>query len=198
MLFNKNKDTPPEVSAVGLGKWYSELSDQNKVKLGRYLKCADTSSKFAFVMSVLDQAIADGNFGFAVTIGEMGKEAKFNNIQHYDINEKLVLAYYNSKKYDECLLACNEGLSMLPKLKKDIFARSGGEIPSDIYCRNYKMNVLVGIFFDYDEGDKALDEYFDMGLISKEDLEYRKQSNKIFKLQRTFDGIYAVKIKDGQ
>lgn len=198
MLFNKNKDVPQKVAAVDLGKWYSELSDQNKVKIGRYLDGADPSSKFSFVISLMDQAIKDENYGLVITVGEMGKALRFSDIQHYDINERLIVAYYNSKKYDECIAACEEGLSMVPKLKKELFKRSEGEIPSDMYCRNYKMNVLVGIFFDYDSGDKALDDYFEMGLISKEDLEYRKQSNKIFRLQRTFDGIYTIKVKDDQ
>ena len=85
---------------------------------------------------------------------------------------------------------------MVPKLKKELFARAGGEIPGDKGCRNYKLNVLVGVIYDYDGGDKALDEYYEMGLITKDDLEFRKKSNTIFKLQKAFDGVYAVRVKD--
>lgn len=198
MLFGKNKDVPPEVAAVSLGKWYSELSDQNKVKLGRYLKIADTSSKYDFIISVMDKAIDDHNYSLAALVGAMGKDLKLHDLQHYDVNERMVLAYYNLEKYEECLACCEEGLAMVSSLKKQIFERSGGEIPDDMYCRNYKINVLIGVEYDYDAGDKALDEFYEMGILSKEDLDYRKQSTKIFRLQKTFDAIYTVKVKDDQ
>lgn len=196
MLFGKDKDVPGEVSKVGLGKWYLNLSDQNKVRLGRYLKDSDTSSQMKFLLSVMDGALKDENDAFVVTVGEYAAGIAHGDMEKYDVNEKLVLAYYNLKKYDECLKCCDLGLSLVPKVKKELFARAGGNIPENIYCRNYKLNVLVGIMFDYDNGDKALDEYCEMGILSKEDLEYRKQSNRIFRLQRTFDGLYAIKIKE--
>jgi hypothetical protein len=198
MFFKKDKDIPAEVAAVDLGKWYSGLSDQDKVKLGRYLKDADTSSVASFFKSVMNKMIEDENESIAVTAGSYAMSLNMDDISRYDINEKLILAYYGMKKYDECLEACKFGLSMIPSVKPILFERSGGKIPGDVYCRNYTLNVLVGIFFDYDAGDAALDEFLKLGLISEEDLEYRKQSNKIFRLQRTFDGIYTIKIKDGQ
>ncbi len=196
MFLKKNTDMPSQIVAVGLGNWYSELSDQNKVKLGRYLKDVDTSSKCSFVISLMDSILADENYRFAVIVGSLGKSISIKGIQKYDFNERLILAYYGSDMYNECLSACDEGLSMVSDFKDRIFERSDGKIPADMCCRNYKVNVLVGIMFDYDAGDKALDDYYEMGLISKEDLDYRKQSNKIFRLQKTFDGIYAVRVKD--
>jgi hypothetical protein len=74
--------------------------------------------------------------------------------------------------------------------------RNGGSLPEKIQCRNYTINVLVGIYGDYDAGDAALDRFLEMGLISEEDVGYRKQSHKIHRLQRTFDGIFSVKLKD--
>ncbi|MDR0508551.1 MAG: hypothetical protein LBG63_01815, partial [Candidatus Methanoplasma sp.] len=72
----------------------------------------------------------------------------------------------------------------------------GGSLPEAIMCRNYTVNVLTGIRSDYDAGDAALERFYEIGLISKEDLMYRKQSLKIHRLQRTFDSIYVLKFKD--
>ncbi len=195
-MFGKDKDVPAEVSKAGLGKWYGGLSDQDKIKLGRYLKSADSSSPVRFMISVSDAAIKDENYAFAASVGKDGMSMARTDLEKYDVNEKYLVALYYSCKYTECLEQCDLGLSMVPKLKKELFARAGGDIPGDMMCRNYKLNVLVGVIYDYDGGDKALDEYYEMGLITKEDLEFRKKSNTIFKLQKAFDGIYAVRIKD--
>ncbi|MDY0224058.1 MAG: hypothetical protein RBR05_01495 [Candidatus Methanomethylophilaceae archaeon] len=196
MLFNKSKDVPPEIVDVDLGKWYTGLNDQEKVKLGRYLKESDTSSRYAFLKSIVLKANEDENYKFAIVVGEYSRQIKMHDIEQFNILEELIPAYFGAKDYDKCLECCNECLALIPKIKKELFAKSDGPIPERLNCRNYKVNVLVGVRFDYDAGDQALDEYYEMGILSEEDLKFRKQSNKIFKLQKTFDGIYTVKLKD--
>lgn len=196
MLFKNNKDVPPEAAAAGLGNWYSKLDDRDRVRLGRYLGSADTSSAAAFMTSVMDAAAADENHGFAVTVGELSDTLRLSDLQRYDVNERLIVAYFNTQRYDECLSACEKGLQMFSKHRKEIVRQAGGEMPAEMMCRNYKVNVLVGVMYDYDEGDRALEEFHGMGLIDEHELEYRKNGNRIFRLQKTFDGIYAVRYKD--
>jgi hypothetical protein len=50
--------------------------------------------------------------------------------------------------------------------------------------------------FEYDEGDKLLLRFKDMGLITAEDVEYRRNAIKTFRLQRTFDNVFNVKEKE--
>jgi hypothetical protein len=196
MLFKNRKDVPPEVAAAGLGKWYAKLDDRDRVRLGRYLKAADTSSARAFIASVMDAALEDENAVTAVTVGEAADEAGLSGISLYDVNERLIEAYFGAGRYDDCLAACDRGLRLFGEHRDEIVGRAGGTVPKDMMCRNYRINVLVGIMYDYDAGDAALREYFDDGLITADELEHRLNSNRIFRLQKTFDGIYAVTYKD--
>ena len=196
MILNKQKDIPEEISKVKLSEWYSGLSDQEKVKVKRYLKDSDTSSAVKFAISVMGAAVKEENYSVAVLVGENILKQKLIGIERYDVLEEIIPAYFYVKKYDQCLKCCEEGLSLIPGLMEKLKKRNGGSLPERIQCRNYTINVLVGAFGDYDEGDKALDRFFEMGLISEEDVEYRKQSHKIHKLQRTFDGVFSVKLKD--
>ena len=75
-------------------------------------------------------------------------------------------------------------------------AKGNGDIPNEINCRNYLLNVVVGIHVEYDEGDKLLLRFQDMGLIAAEDVEYRRNGIKTFRLQRTFDNVFNIKEKD--
>ena len=196
MILNKQKDIPEEISKVKLSEWYSGLSDQEKVKVKRYLKDSDTSSAVKFSLSVMGAAVKEENHSVVVLVGENILKSGIGGIERYDVLEEIIPAYFNVRKYDECLRCCEEGLSLIPGLTERLKKRNGGSLPERIQCRNYTINVLVGAYGDYDEGDKALDRFFEMNLISKEDLEYRKQSHKIHKLQRTFDGVFSVKLKD--
>lgn len=197
MHLGKSKDVPAEIDKVGMSKWYSELSDRDKVKLKRYIEGSDTASELSFCKDVIAKANEDHNYLLSIVVGDhVMKSKKLSLIDRFDIMEYLVLAHYGTEKYQECLDLCNEGLALIPKIKEDLMKRNSGELPATINCRNYKINVLVGVFFDYDAGDAALDEFYEMGLISKEDLDYRKRSNKIYRLQKTFDGIYSVKLKE--
>ena len=195
MLFNRSKDVPTEISGVGMSDWYSALNDQNKVKLGRYISGNRTSSKPLFCIDVMRKANADENPSVTVMIGEY-IEKETTGMCRYHINEELIPALFELKKYDECLQCCDEGLNLFDSFRDEIIGRNNGEIPERVLCRNYTINVLIGIYSEYDKADAALERFLEMGLISEEDMNYRKQSHKIRKLQRVFDGIYAVKLKN--
>ncbi|MDR2698194.1 MAG: hypothetical protein LBB30_00750 [Candidatus Methanoplasma sp.] len=196
MIFGRQKDIPEEISKVKLGEWYSGMSDQDKVRTGRYIRGSDTSSALNFTLSLMRKANQEENSSAAVLAGENILKARLKEIERFDVLEEIIPAYYGVKRYDDCLRCCEEGIATLCGRMGEIKGRNGGSLPERIMCRNYTINVLVGIYGDYDAGDEALDRFCGMGLISEEDVEYRKQSHKIHRLQRTFDGIFSVKLKD--
>ncbi|MCL2296274.1 MAG: hypothetical protein FWC29_04245 [Methanomassiliicoccaceae archaeon] len=196
MIFGRQKDIPKEISKVRLGEWYSGLSDQNKVKIGRYLEGSDTSSVLNFMLSVMRNANLEENHAVAVLAGENILKNDLGKIERFDVLEEIIPAYYGVGRYDDCIGRCEEGIGILKDMMEGIKERNGGSLPENIMCRNYTINVLVGVRGDYDAGDAALDRFLEIGLISEEDVRYRKQSHKIHKLQRTFDSIYALKLKD--
>lgn len=199
MLGFGNKDVPAKIVKLGLKKWYSALSDPNKVKLKRYIDAADDSSVSAFMVSVFSAAIEDHNYRFVSDMYTYVPEFGLSEKEFFDVNDAAIVGVYNSEDYDRCVQLCDIGLGLLRK--KEIFdhvmSRSeDGEIPQDINCRNYKLNIVVGIHFEYDEGEALLHEFQEMGLITAEDVEYRKNGIKTFRLQRTFDNVFNVKEKD--
>jgi len=196
MIFSRHKDIPEEISKVGLKEWYSGLSDQDKVKVGRYLKEADTSSLQKFCLSIMNKAGQEENHYVTVLIGEMLLGRSLDPFDRFDAIESVIPSYFGLGRYDDCLRCCDEGIEFIKINMNAIIKRNGGSLPEIIMCRNYTINVLIGAFGDYEAGDAALDRFFEMGLISEEDVNYRKQSHKIHKMQRTFDGIFTMKLKD--
>ena len=198
MLGFGNKDIPEKIVKLGLKKWYTALSESNKVKLGRYVDKADASSVTAFLMSVFALAQEDHNYKFVADLYSTVGEFKFTDIERFDINDAAILGVYNSEDYNRCVELCEYGLALMEK--KEVFdhvmAKGNGDIPNDINCRNYLLNVVVGIHFEYDEGDRLLLRFQKMGLISAEDVEYRRNGIKTFRLQRTFDNVFNVKEKE--
>lgn len=200
MLGFGKKDVPDKVHKLGLSKWYDALSENDKVKLGRYLPNALDSSESAFFVSVITQAIDDHNYKFIAALYDSVKDLITDDLERFDVNDAAILGFYNIDDYDRCLELCDFGLDLLKK--KSVFdhvmSRGSAEIPipNDINCRNYKLNIIVGIKFDYDQGDKLLQEFQNMNLISAEDVEHRRNSIKTFRLQRTFDNIFNVKEKE--
>ena len=198
MLGFGKKDVPEKIVKLGLKKWYSALSESSKVKLGRYVDKADASSVTAFLMSVFALAEEDHNYRFVADLYDTIGEFKLTDTERFDINDAAILGVYNAEDYDRCVELCEYGLALMEK--KEVFdhvmAKGEGDIPNDINCRNYLLNVVVGIHFEYDEGDRLLLRFQEMGLITAEDVEYRRNAIKTFRLQRTFDNVFNVKEKD--
>lgn len=194
MIFSRRKDVPEEISKARLSEWYSGLSDQDKVKIGRYLRDADTSSALSLSLSVMRKAGGEENHSAVILAGENILRSDLKETERFDVLEEIIPAYYGAGRYDDCLECCAEGTDLIRRLMGEIKERNGGSLPERITCRNYTINVLVGVRGDYEAGDAALDEFCRMGLISEEDVAYRKQSHKIHKLQKTFDGIFTMDI----
>jgi len=196
MVFGRQKDVPKEISKVKLGEWYQGLSDQNKVRIGRYLEKSDTSSALNFSLSVMRNANLEENSSMTIVVGENILTHDLAELEKFDVLEELIPAYYDVRRYCDCLKCCDEGIEILAKNMEKIKKRNGGSIPEKIMCRNYTINVLIGAEGDYEAADAALDKFFEMGIISEEDLKLRKQSHKIHKLQMSFDSVFTVKLKN--
>ena len=59
-------NVPQKVKNAKLAKWYeSSLTDQDRVKLNRYLDFADERDATRFILTVINAAIDDHNYRFA-------------------------------------------------------------------------------------------------------------------------------------
>jgi hypothetical protein len=188
------RDVPPEISSAGVSKWYSSLDDQNKVRSGRYLKDCDTSSKERFFISITDLALKDENYKFAAVIGDT-YDLKMVPYDRFLMNELLIDAYIGAERYDDAKRLCNAGLELFPKIEKEFKERNNG-IPQKMNCRNRLIDVLVGVEVNYDQAFIEFERFFKMGLIDREDYDFRVQSLKVHRLQRTFDGVYTFRKKE--
>ena len=184
---------PPKVKAAKLTKWYDSLNEQDRVKLKRYLDFADDRDSASFITTVMLAAIDDHNYKFAAKVADTVEGISFNAIQPYDVNEAVILALFNTERYDECLERCDKGLAMLKDAKVAAHVKKeDGTFPEAVNCRNYKINVVVGVKKDYDSAPAILDQFVADGLITEDEANYRKESIKTYKLQRTFDGIFSM------
>jgi hypothetical protein len=188
------RDVPPEVASAGVSKWYSSLDDQNKVRLGRYLKDSDSSSKISFFSSVAELSIKDENFKFAAVIGDTNG-VKMSAYEEFMFNELIIDAYIGAERYDDAKRLCNVNLELFPKIESEYRKKNNG-LPQKMNCRNRYIDVLVGVEVNYDQAFIELERFFKMGLIDKEDLDFRVQSLKVHRLQRTFDGVYTFRKKE--
>ncbi|MDR0524000.1 MAG: hypothetical protein LBG62_06240 [Candidatus Methanoplasma sp.] len=195
MLFDRKGGAPPEISRFGLSAWHAGLSDIDKAKAARYAG-GGPSSRSEFAVSFMRRANEDHNFSISASLGShlLGALA---GMERFRLIEELVVARFGMGDYAGCLEACDAGLEMIGEVLGELKAESGGEVPERLCCRNYKINALVGAMHDYDGGDAALDGFVSMGILSAEDAEFRKRSHRIYRLQRSFDGIYSLRPKDG-
>ena len=187
-------NVPPKVKNAKLGKWFDSLNDQDRVKLNRYLDFADDTDASTFIVTVMMAAIDDHNYKFAAKVADTLPALKLTPVQEFDINEAVILAFFNTERYDECLERCDKGLALIkdPSVEKHLRSRtSDGSYPETVNCRNYKINVIVGVRNDFDGAPVVLDQFVADGLITEEEARYRKESIKTYKLQRTFDGIFS-------
>jgi hypothetical protein len=189
------KDVPREVSAVKLSKWYDALDDRNKTRLSRYVTGANTSSKGAFLLDLMLKANAEENYAAAVVVGEFAEIQKFNNAERFDLTEAYIEALFGNDDVNGAKNMCLRNLELVPELYSHIIDKNG-EIPENISCRNRLIDILVGTEKDYDGAHAMLERFNKMKILSDEDLEYRNQSLKVHRLQRTFDSIYSYKFTE--
>jgi hypothetical protein len=193
MMLFKKQDVPGQVKAVGVEKWYDKLDDSDKVKLKRYLEKADASSQFDFFISIVRAAIAEENYAFAVKMCQDAYSFPMSDMQRFTVSEELIDALIGTERYDEAKLACESNLKLFPNVREEVMAVNGGTLPKKLNFRNRYIDVIVGIESNYDKAFEMLDVYLDMGLIDKEEHEYRVNSLRTHRLQRSFDGIYTYR-----
>ena len=196
MLTEDPEDSAGTMADMGLGEWYSSLSDRDKVRLERYLTGADRSSVISFLSSVASAAVAEENHIFAVTVCEECLNRDVSDIEKFRITESLIEAYIGAKRYDDAKCLCESNLALYPSVSDRITAENNGSVPEKMNCRNRYIDILVGIESGYDEAIGLLDRFRRMGLITEEDLKFRVQSLKIHRLQRSFDGVYTYTYKN--
>ncbi len=195
MLFNKSKDVPKEVAAVKLDKWYATLDDQNHVKLNRYLKDADTSSKYAFFLSVITASNADENWKFTSYIGESAIESTKSDYEKFTITNLVINALTYANFNEEAKELCKQNLDIYPSVAKEVCAENNGKPPLSLPCRNRLIDILIGVDANYEEANEMLDLFRSLDLIDDEELALRKQSLKIHRMQRTFDSMFTLEPK---
>jgi hypothetical protein len=112
-------------------------------------------------------------------------------MQRFLITEMLIESCIGAKRYDDAKACCESNLLLYPKISAEFILMNGGKLPEKVCCRNRYIDVLVGIESGYDEAFALLERFLEMGMISEEEKAFRRQSLKIHRLQRSFDGIYT-------
>ena len=187
---------PEKITKVGLEDWYSSLSDMDRIKIGRYIDDADGSTGFDLILSLIRLAIADENYRFGLSLCVSTSQMPFDVYQRFLINEEFIDVLIGREMYDDAKNVCNINLQLFEKVKDRILADNGGKYPNRLCFRNRYLDIVVGVEAQYEEGYRMLDKYHEMGLLSDDDLEYRRNSLKVHRLQRTFDGVYTYRPKD--
>lgn len=195
MLFKK-KEIPAVVEAAGLSKWYSKLSDQNTVKLKRYLGKAEGVDAQTFLLGCIRASNADENWAFTMFLCDEAYSFNPDDLQSFLINEELIDAYFFSGRYDDAMAACKTNMELYPKVKEGFLALNSGEVPWALRFRNRQVDIMVGVNSDYDGATAIMDQYVELGVLSEEEAKLRKESIKIRRMQRCLDGIFCYTYKE--
>ncbi len=190
-----NRDVPKEISKVKLSKWYKTLDDRDKTRISRYLNGIDDSSKDAFVIDIMRKANAEENHPVSVKVGDFAVSENFGDKMMFDITNEYIDALFGSKDYDKAKEFCLKNLDLVPKIYSELLDENG-EMLKNLPCRNRMIDILVGIDLNYEEAEEMLQRFNEMKILSDDELEYRKQSLKIHRLQRTFDSVYSYKFTE--
>ena len=187
---------PAEVSAAGLEDWYSGLNDPTRVKLKRYLAGIDTSSPVSFLRDLMARSYEDHNYGLSIVAGEYSKDHEMDDYTRFLMNEGYIDGLFGADRFDEAKQVCCENLDMFPSIKDRFLEDNGGSLPKAISCRNRLIDMMVGVDSDYDGAYEALDMFVAIGILDQDELDYRKQSLKIHRLQKSFDNLFMYRPKD--
>ncbi len=190
------QDVPSIIEAVGLVDWYSSLSDMDKVKVGRYAGSVNGDTAYDVMLSMIRAAIVDENYKFAITLCVGTNNLPLNSYQRFVINEEFIEALTGKEFYEDAKNVCDINLALYPTVKDILIAENGGTLPSKLNFRNRYIDIIVGVEYQYDKANEMLDKYLEMGLIDADDLEYRKNSLRVHRLQRSFDGVYTYRPKE--
>ncbi len=190
------QDIPAEIAAVNLNDWYDSLNDINKVKVKRYLNCIDTTSPQNFLVDLMKRSSEDHNYKLSVLAGEYALSHDLSDYDRFMVTEAYIDGLFGAEDYEEMKVQCCNNLDLFPAIKDRFLNESGGELPKTIYCRNRLIDVLVGVESDYETAYETLDEFVSIGILSEDELNYRKQSLKIHRMQKTFDNVFMYRPKE--
>lgn len=186
-------DIPAEVSAVGLDDWYSGLNDPTRVKMRRYLGGIDTSSQVAFLRQLMARSYEDHNYGLSIIAGEYSRDHDMDDYTRFLMNEGYIDGLFGADRFDDAKVVCCESLDLFPGIRDRFLQDNEGELPKSISCRNRLIDIMVGVESDYDGAYEALDEFVNIGILDADELDYRKQSLKIHRLQKSFDNLFTYR-----
>ena len=189
-------EAPAEISAVGLNEWYDSLNDMNKVKVKRYLNCIDTTSKQDFLVDLMIRSGKDSNYGLSITAGQYALSQDLSDYDRFKVTEAYIDGLFGAEKFDELKVQCCKNLDLFPSIRDQFLEDNGGELPKTIYCRNRLIDVMVGVDSDYEGATEALDSFAEIGIMDKDELNFRKQSLKVHRMQRTFDNVFSLRPKE--
>ncbi len=190
------QETPAEISSVGLDDWYGSLDDRNKVKVKRYLADIDTTSKQDFLVDLMKRSADDHNFGLSKIAGAYALGQDLSDYDRFSITESYIDGLFNGEDFEETKIQCCNNLDLFPSVKDRFLNENGGSLPKTIYCRNRLIDVMVGVESDYEGAYEALDEFVRIGIMDASELDYRKQSLKIHRMQSTFDNVFSLRPKE--
>ena len=188
-------EIPAEVSAAGVSSWYASLNDPGRVKARRYLAGIDTSSPEAFMTDLMFRSADDHNYRFSAEIGDYALSKEMDPYTRFKVTEAYIEGLYGSERYEEAKKQCCLNLDLFVSVKEQFLADNSGKLPSRISCRNRLIDILVGVECAYDEAMALLDDYAEIGIMYPDELEYRRQSLRIHRMQKTFDSIYSYRPK---
>lgn len=184
---------PAEVSEAGLEDWYQTLNDPTRVKLRRYIQGIDTSSPQAFLVQLMQRATEDHNYGLSIEAGKYATTHEMDDYDRFIVTEGYIDGLYGAERYDEAKEACARNLDLFPLIRERYLADNGGEIPKHMACRNRLIDIVVGVESGYDMAAEILEQYVKMGLIDEEEKNYRLQSIKVHRMQKTFDNLFIYR-----
>jgi hypothetical protein len=185
-------ETPAEIKAVGLEEWFGSLTDMDKVKVKRYLNCIDTTSKQNFLVDLMRRSSDDHNYKLSVMAGKYALSQDLSDYDRFIVTEAYIDGLFGAEDFDEMKAQCCDNLDLFASVKDRYLDENDETLPKTIYCRNRLIDVMVGVDGDYDGAIEALEEFVNIGILDEAELDYRKQSLKIHKMQRTFDGIFSL------
>lgn len=191
-----SQEIPAEVSAVGLDDWYASLNDMNRVKVKRYLNCIDTTSKQDFLVDLMIRSAKDSNYGLSVTAGQYALSQDLSDYDRFKVTEAYIDGLFGAEDFDELKVQCCKNLDLFPAIRDEFLEDNGGELPKTIYCRNRLIDVMVGVDSDYEGATDALDSFVEIGIMNEDELNFRKQSLKVHRMQRTFDNVFSLRPKE--
>ena len=190
------QEIPAEISAVKLDDWFDSLNDMNKVKVKRYHNSIDTTSPQNFLVDLMIRSSMDHNYGLSVIAGQYALSQDLSDYDRFMVTEAYIDGLFGAENYEEMKVQCCNNLDLFPTIKDRFLKENDGELPKTIYCRNRLIDVLVGVESDYEQAYEVLDEYVKIGILNEDELNYRKQSLKIHRMQKTFDNVLIYRPKE--